>query len=883
LFTVEIFNSAGVKMPELKNSKRNILQATYSPISPAKPVGVRRCATFKSHFIAYLKPTFGELAKLKSLNPKAAKTIEILEACVRKNIKANALNCASLLRDVKLSELGAIARNLVQLRKEEVASLLEYGKKLQEQYFKSEFECKSAALIPGEGWKEDKETAVPELPHAKVYTCEQITAASGGAKPALKLNTEGKKKVKNGMDNSTYSLSAKLVELAKEKDESASAAAPTLKLLCDWAVKEDPSYSLSVGFLELLKERNLNPEILTFRQVFSALESVNRNMDAALDDFDESGHMEPVGFLHLEKLSFIPAGIEQGELVYSVPLAPAEEVNIAHKEWSNTSEEFSQIVTDYMEDYSEEGVAEKSELAQASNSQQQYSSALNVGVSVSGGYGPVNMSTSLTYNLSRSASRSEQSSRNQSMSLTRKASARTKKEHKTSFKVASASGTVDSTVRKIRNPFPDRAVRVDYYQLMRKWQVNLYRYGIRMTYDIVVPEPGGGLMAKINELKSLRETLAQGFGPDAQISWAKFDLAPQNITRDNYLELCAKYCASVETPLDDYIRFTKTNVQREGLGGDSAKLTSFEVEIPDGYYVTEVEFKRKGLVYNDSDYEWEVYASPGKWIGKSGILTVTVGTTRVDVFALDVRIVAKLKDSLFKEWQLKAWAAMRDAAQARYNVQQQALKDRIAQLSQEIGDRDALSLRKMEREEMMRCVLKWLLGPESEMIPENIHNFPIPFNDEADYWLEMTARGEWIKFLHQAIEWENMIYFLYPYFWSGSASWNDKKYIEHPDATHKAFLKSGCARVVLTIRPGFEEAFASLMDSGGLGGLGGDHPYMTIAEEMRNYAETNYPGIPPANPDGADAAEAGQLIGTWYEYTPTSALDIKFAEVLPDA
>ena len=85
-----------------------------------------------------------------------------------------------------------------------------------------------------------------------------------------------------------------------------------------------------------------------------------------------------------------------GELVYSVPLSPAEEVNIAHKEWSNTSEEFSKIVTDYMEAFSEEGVAEKSELSQSTSSaQEQHSFGFNTGVTASGGYGPVTITSQL--------------------------------------------------------------------------------------------------------------------------------------------------------------------------------------------------------------------------------------------------------------------------------------------------------------------------------------------------------------------------------------------------------------------------------------------------------------------------------------------------------
>jgi hypothetical protein len=128
-----------------------------------------------------------------------------------------------------------------------------------------------------------------------------------------------------------------------------------------------------------------------------------------------------------------------------------------------------------------------------------------------------------------------------------------------------------------------------------------------------------------------------------------------------------------------------------------------------------------------------------------------------------------------------------------------------------------------------------------------------------------------------------VLYLLYPYFWSHISRWEMKKYLDHPDSMHRTFLKAGSARVVLTIRRGFERDFVSLLETGSFQGLPATHPYMTIIEEMEAFANTNYPGIPPANPEGAAIAEEGVRIGTWYEYTPTSALDISFNETLPTA
>lgn len=135
----------------------------------------------------------------------------------------------------------------------------------------------------------------------------------------------------------------------------------------------------------------------------------------------------------------------------------------------------------------------------------------------------------------------------------------------------------------------------------------------------------------------------------------------------------------------------------------------------------------------------------------------------------------------------------------------------------------------------MKGVLRWLLGPSFQFNPLGVgpelygHTGSV-VSDHV--WTRVSAFGEMIKFLHQAIEWENVLYFLYPYFWSHRSRWEFKKYLDHPDPFHRAFLKAGSARIVLTIRPGFERAFAEFVENGGTGELPNEHPYVRIAEEI---------------------------------------------------
>jgi hypothetical protein len=337
-------------------------------------------------------------------------------------------------------------------------------------------------------------------------------------------------------------------------------------------------------------------------------------------------------------------------------------------------------------------------------------------------------------------------------------------------------------------------------------------------------------------------------------------------------------------------------------------------------------------------------------IGETGDLAVVYAHQNVANGSVQFTLTLGLDPDAFERWQYRAWTAVREAAEQEYYASRQLLADRRERLVEELKAWDALTLRRMEREEIMKSVLRWLFGPEFELVPADLQQFfepieqspPAPaaataaatmlgwapmfggagtvFDPEGsvgigngsvepggvevpperpappplvglapteENWQRVLQYGEMIKFLHQAVEWENVLYLMYPYFWDSPANWDFKRFLRHPDALHREFLRAGSARVVLTVRPGWEVDFAKFVERGA---LGDDHPYLTIAQEIEAYALTNYPGIPPANPEGQEEGEEGEvgerergkLIGRWYEYTPTSALDLAIDTPLPD-
>jgi type II secretion system protein G len=560
--------------------------------------------------------------------------------------------------------------------------------------------------------------------------------------------------------------------------------------------------------------------------------------------------------------------------VHSIPLSPGEEVNVTHREWSHTSEEFEKIVSDYQESFSEVGVTEKSELAEATTHQEQHSSGYNTGVTVSGGYGPfVNVSSTFSYNVQDSASSSAEASRRISKETTSKASSRTKLEHKVSFRVASAAGTEDETVQKIKNPDLQNPMRVDYYQLMRRWRVDLERYGIRLTYDITIPEPGSDILSRHLEMRALEKRVADDF---------VFPLSPSQITRANYVAYAAEYQAAVDDPPAPTVSLIE---HREKAWNDfdaAHHLTfdSLELDVDSRYRVTGLTlksflavFKEDGDIQGSPFLKWDVptVSGPPPWsidvtsgdvIGVSGKIPIVYSYADLTAYYVWIKVTASLKDEVYKAWQLKVWSALRGAAETAFEACRQRCRDRLDELRASLENVDALTLRKMEREEVMKGVIRWLFGPTFRFVPQglptNTSGIVLYGSDQQvasdAVWQKMLAYGEIIKFLHNAVEWENVLYFLYPYFWTHPKEWEDRKYISHPDATHQQFLKAGSARVVLTVRPGFERDFLSLVETGDFDALPANHPYVTIADEIRHFAETSYPGIPSANPATHGAA-----------------------------
>jgi hypothetical protein len=897
-------------MADLKNSRRISYKATYNQISPTATTssattssartssardsptrlllrGVEKTAFVQSlriipQELASIKEQLSGLAKAPTDVPKALAAIEQL---INDSTATSTLNNAGLFANIDPSTLVVIANKLIALRQSIADAINKSVAEILSAYRNSlvptvptpaSTAASTAAKSRPKGAITQSGTTDSGIPIVTTVI-PLLTPKRSAAKPELEVRGYSVRVAVDESKPAPAALSSGLTMGSLETYRPSNAQAVV------WAEKYQPKLFANLtnqlqpymGFSAHQRIAIGGSEALidllttTFASTFDTIA-----FDGTVAGFQSRMDIEPVGWLHLERVEMYPAGIQRGELVHSVPLAPGETVNISHKEWSVSEKEFEDIVQDYFEGYSEQGVAEKTDIAMSNDSQSQHTTALNVGASLSASYSSVTLSTNFGYNATSNDSQSKKESRNHSMAITKKASARTKKDHKVTFKVTSVAGSEDQSVRVISNPSATDSMRIDYFQLARKWKVDLLRYGLRMTYDIVIPNPGSGIITLVDEVKTLDAIINTPFTftlPLSAIYYTPLATDPTHYI-SNYDQLAAQYNATVTAPpeVPKWVNVHKETAELsdDDQGYGHAHFDSVEFDIDDSYYIYAYNLESSYQTHSDETKQY--FATVGGYsldqgltglIGKSGHLSLGFKYQYILNIAINITFICLPKDEVILDWRLQVWNQIRQAAEDQYNKNLQNYKDRQAKLVQEIADYDALTLRRMEQEEIMKGVLRWLLGPEFYLVPFDISSLfgpdtydpevhdvldPNSLNDSE--WLDVMEHGEFIKYIHNAIEWENVLYFTYPYFWDDNKLWDFKKFLYHPDSTHRTFLRSGAARVVLTIRPGFEKSFTSLLESVSFNKLP-SHPYVTIAQEIQDFANTNYPGFPPANPE----------------------------------
>jgi hypothetical protein len=232
---------------------------------------------------------------------------------------------------------------------------------------------------------------------------------------------------------------------------------------------------------------------------------------------------------------------------------------------------------------------------------------------------------------------------------------------------------------------------------------------------------------------------------------------------------------------------------------------------------------------------------------------VTVSASGASIVTAVVEISCEPTAEAIQDWQQQVYDAVLTAHQT-WERNYQAELARL-NLSAAVQERSPARNAELIRDELKRNVIAWLLDES-------------PFQGRAalldgSYDVNLPRAREVadeVQFLEQALEWINLSYVAYPYYWAARDNWDDLMDLETVDPDLGRFLRAGSARVVVPARPDLTEAVTHwlLYRQPWLGGpppVPGEHGYLSVAAEIRDLTQ------PP--PDG----EPGE---SWEARLPTT-------------
>jgi hypothetical protein len=230
-------------------------------------------------------------------------------------------------------------------------------------------------------------------------------------------------------------------------------------------------------------------------------------------------------------------------------------------------------------------------------------------------------------------------------------------------------------------------------------------------------------------------------------------------------------------------------------------------------------------------------------------------TARSAGFAITVTVVCEASPELERRWQAEAYQAIL-AAHASWDADfRAAVAAAETRRGVTIEGRNPLENELLVRAELKRSAIAMLGGVSAAELQAVTPGNPLGTGTAPALDVEAAARaGQLVRFYEQAFEWEHMAFILYPYFWTGRDDWPEAALRTDPDPQMVQFLRSGYARLVLPVRPGFETVVESRLNldlpepfTATPPATSADDPSLPIADEIRA-AQDLAGGVPDGDP-----------------------------------
>lgn len=284
-----------------------------------------------------------------------------------------------------------------------------------------------------------------------------------------------------------------------QADKKAVKALKAAKPMVSQRYRNNPSiYALS-GSTSLIDFRDIEIAGTPLQDALDQLEDFLDYLYAS-DDFQGR-----VGLLFSDRLRFQPAGLVVGEQVYTMSLAPGEEVELRQVVETKRKSTIEDIVDREQELSFNLTASWTNEITEGLAEQSSIQSAVNVGANANVKLPIEELPIGFGINVSNSVTTADSITREQSTTTaferTSNAASKMRSQHKIRMEITNEQSNSLTTTRKIRNANSQRSQTNIFSKVYRKERVTLERYGLQLCFRLVVNDPS--FRARSNFLANL--------------------------------------------------------------------------------------------------------------------------------------------------------------------------------------------------------------------------------------------------------------------------------------------------------------------------------------------------------------------------------------------
>lgn len=624
------------------------------------------------------------------------------------------------------------------------------------------------------------------------------------------------------------------------------------------------------------------------------------------------GTVKPLGMGDLLVVKETLLKYDLGEIAHIENVLESEAKERVHRRLERTEETFTTSTESSEETERDLQTTDRYELQRESQKTIESNASFEAGASISAKYGPVQIAADASFSTSSSKSEANTVSSNYAKEIVDKTVSRIKESLKEELVQKTLLEIEETNTHSFDNGHiegGDPHNIIGLYRFVNKFHLaQVHNYGERLMMEFVIPEPAAMYVhAKLNQ-----NSQSIGLEPPKAL---EPDFSFQSVKVNNYHTFVRDYnVQGVKPPPPLYTTMAlaleqpmaeKPQIVEKAKDADQyfyllSTKSDNSLGVPEGYvadhaYVYATYTKLSSLDWDmetednfASDEDWQFKIIVGKRVfdkregetyntmnEEDGTIPIAVKAFNVVAYSFTVEVVCKRTSDKLDEWRIETYDAILDAYNTQKAAYDAAVKAALATATNDFGA-NPLTKRNIEKEELQRGCITLLTNQHfkdfNALRRDATSEFGYPEINVSDAMNE----GDYVKFFNNALDWTNMTYHFYPYFWGNKAYWMDLMNREDIDPDFEAFLRAGYARVVVPVTEG--EAWVDVMlyylETGEIWN-GGEAPviddplYLSIIDEIKSADEAGGEAVP------IDEEQ-------WEVLLPTSLVMLQEGSELPD-